>query len=202
MITRRIAVATLGAAALLPRLAFAAPRKDLYYCEGCAAVNEREPGMLASAVKLAADDEPGERMLLTGIARLPGGAPASDVVIYAHHTDSAGLYSRGAAQTIWSHRHGLLRGWAKTGADGAYAFDTIKPTPYPDMTMPAHVHLFIGEPGRPPYYIDDVVFAGEYRVDDAYRAKCENRGGNGIVTASRVAGVWRAARDIALEPHV
>jgi len=200
MLSRRGALAALAATLVLPR-AFAAVRPGLYNCEGCEAVAESNPASLAPLVHLAAADEPGERMQLTGVARLPGGVPAADVVIYAHHTDEGGLYSRGTAQTVWSHRHGLLRGWAKTDAQGRYAFDTIKPAPYPGETMPAHVHLFIGEPGHPPYYIDDVVFEGEFGVDDAYRARAENRGGSGIVILTRADGVWRAERNIALEPH-
>lgn len=198
-LSRRALLLALGASAFAPR-GSAAARPGLYDCEGCEAVAERDPATLGAVVKLAADDEPGERMILTGRALLPGGRPAEGVGVYAHHTDATGLYSRGG-ETMWSRRHGLLRGWAKTGADGVYVFDTIKPAPYPDMTMPAHVHLFIGEPGRPPYWIDDVVFAGEYGVDDAYRARMEHRGGDGIVGLTRENGVWRAVRDIALEPH-
>jgi len=199
-LSRRAVLAALGAAAMLPR-GIAAPRPGLYDCEGCEAVAERAAAGLPPLVQLAADDEPGERMVLTGRATRADGTPAADVVIYAHHTDAEGLYSRGSAETIWSRRHGLLRGWAKTDTDGAYGFDTIKPAPYPDGSLPAHVHLFIGEAGHPPYYIDDVVFAGEYGVDDAYRARAENRGGDGIVNLTRENGVWRAVRDIVLEPH-
>ena len=200
-ISRRTVLAALGAAAVLPR-SFAAPRPDLYACEGCEAVNERDAPELGPMAIIAADDEPGERLVLTGRATFPGGAPAPGVVVYAHHTDAAGLYSRGGDESVWSRRHGLLRGWAKTDMDGVYGFYTIKPAPYPDGSMPAHIHLFIGEPGHPPYYIDDVVFAGEYGVDDAYRARMENRGGSGIVTLTRDGRVWRAVRDIALEPHI
>ena len=194
-------MAGLGVALASPRLVRAAPRPDLYDCEGCEAVGERAAAMLPPMVMLAAEDEPGERMVLTGRATYADGAPAAGVIVYAHHTDAEGLYSRGSAESVWSRRHGLLRGWAKTDADGVYGFHTVKPAPYPDMSMPAHVHLFIGEPGYPPYYIDDVVFAGEYGVDDAYRARMENRGGSGIVTLTRESGVWRAVRNIALEPH-
>lgn len=198
--SRRAVLTALGAAAILPR-GIAAPRAGLYDCEGCEAVAERAADDLPPLVKLAADDEPGERMVLTGRVVTPEGAPAPGVVVYAHHADADGLYSRGSAESIWSRRHGLLRGWAKTDAGGVYGFDTIKPAPYPDLSMPAHVHLFIGEPGHPPYYIDDVVFDGAYGVDDAYRTRMENRGGSGIVTLTREAGVWRAVRDITLEPH-
>jgi protocatechuate 3,4-dioxygenase, beta subunit len=124
-----------------------------------------------------------------------------NVVIYAYHTDAAGLYSRGTPETEWSRRHGRLRGWVRTDAAGRYLFDSVKPGPYPNDTMPAHVHLTVAEPGRRAYYIDDIVFAGEFGVTPAYRARQELRGGSGIVRLTRADGVWIARRDIVLEPH-
>lgn len=177
-------------------------RADLYNCEGCEAVAERDPTAIPAVVQLAAPDEPGERMTLTGRVTTPDGKPASGVIIYAHHTNAAGLYANGTNDTLWSRRHGRLRGWARTGADGVYTFHTIKPAPYPDRTMPAHIHLFIGEPGRRPYYIDDVVFIGEFRVTPAYRDAQEFRGGSGMVELNKTeAGVLLARRDIRLERH-
>ena len=178
-------------------------RPNLYNCEGCEAVVERPSQSMLSTVQLATADEPGERMILSGRATLPDGAAAANVVIYAHHTNVDGLYANGTNENEWSRRHGRLRGWAKTDADGNYRFNTIKPAPYPDMTMPAHVHLYIGEPDRRPYYIDDVVFDGEYGVTGSYRAKQEFRGGGGIVKLEKSSGgIWLARRDIKLERHV
>lgn len=178
-------------------------RPDLYHCDGCEAVSERDRAALMPVVRLAGPDEPGERMILSGRATLPGsGAPAPGVIVYAHHTNAAGLYANGTPETLWGRRHGRLRGWALTGADGQYRFETIKPAPYPDRSMPAHVHLFIGEPGRQPYYIDDAVFDGEFRVDADYRAHAERRGGDGVVRLQRSPdGIWLARRDILLERH-
>ena len=178
-------------------------RPDLYNCEGCEAVGERSAPALSSIVELAGPDEPGERMILTGrVLAADGVSPAAGVVIYAHHTNHAGLYANGSSESLWSRRHGRLRGWARTDADGRYTFRTIKPAIYPDRSMPAHVHLFIGEPGRRPYYIDDVVFDGEFGVTAAYRKACELRGGNGIVRLERSGdGVLLARRDIRLEVH-
>lgn len=127
--------------------------------------------------------------------------PAGDVVVYAYHTDAGGRYSRGTPETEWSRRHGLLRGWVKTGRDGRYAFDTIKPGPYPGERLPAHVHLTVLEPGRRPYWIDDIVFAGEFGVTVSYRRERENRGGDGIVRLTHENGVLVARRNILLEPH-
>lgn len=180
-----------------------AARPDLYRCEGCEAVGERQRRALSATVDLAGRDEPGERMILTGrVTAADGTTPAPGVVIYAHHTNNDGLYADGSSETTWSRRHGRLRGWALTGADGRYTFRTIKPAPYPDRTMPAHVHLFVGEPGRRPYYIDDAVFDGEFGVTPAYRKACELRGGNGIVRLARSGdGMLLARRDIRLETH-
>lgn len=178
-------------------------RPDLYACEGCEAVAERAPESMTSRVQLASSTEPGERMVLTGRVLSPGTrAPVAGVIVYAHHTNAQGLYANGGKETTWSRRHGRLRGWARTGKDGVYTFDTIKPAPYPDGSMPAHVHLFLGEPGRAPYHVDDAVFDGEYGVTAEYRAKQELRGGSGILKLSRSpAGVWLATRDIVLELH-
>ncbi len=109
--------------------------------------------------------------------------------------------SRGVPGSEASQRHGLLRGWVRTGADGRYSFDTVKPGPYPDRTVPAHVHPTVLEPGRRPYWIDDIVFEGEFGVTEQYRRASQNRGGNGIVRLTRRNGVLVARRDIILEPH-
>lgn len=178
-------------------------RTDLYLCEGCEAVAEAAPADVSWTTVLAGPSEPGERMRLIGrVFAADGVTPAPDVVIYAHHTNAAGLYADGAFSTVWSRRHGRLRGWVRTGIDGRYRFETIKPAPYPDRTMPAHVHLFVGEPGRRPYYVDDAVFDGEFGVDATYRERQELRGGSGIVRLTRGAdGVLEAVRDVRLERH-
>jgi protocatechuate 3,4-dioxygenase beta subunit len=140
-------------------------------------------------------------MRIEGVVYRPDGTPAPDVVVYAYHTDSGGLYSRGTPETEASRRHGLLRGWVRTGPTGRYSFDTVKPGPYPGQSIPAHIHLTVLEPGRRPYWIDDIVFAGERGVTEQYRRERENRGGNGITNVTRRNGLLVARRDIVLEVH-
>lgn len=186
-----------------PALAAAAPRADLYSCEGCEAAFERPFASLTSNVTIAGPREPGERMVLTGqVLTADGARPAANVIVYAHHTNVKGLYGGGFFGPKASDRHGRLRGWAKTDADGTYRFDTIKPAPYPDRSMPAHVHIYIGEAGKRAYYVDDVVFAGEFGVTPKYIADQQLRSGSGIVTLTRMGnGVLLARRDIRLERH-
>ena len=57
------------------------------------------------------------------------------------------------------------------------------------------------EPGRKPYWADEIVFQGEHKVDAAYRAGMTNRGGDGVIALKRVSGVWTGVRDIRLERH-
>lgn len=178
-------------------------RANLYACEGCEAAAERTPATLTWNVDVARG-HPGEPLILDGtIFQSDGRTPASGIVIYMHQTNADGLYANGSPETEWSRRHGRLRGWALTDANGRYRFATIKPAPYPDMTMPAHIHLYISEPGRRPYYVDNVVFDGEHKVDAAYRSAQELRGGSGIVRLARSddGKTLRATRNITLERH-
>lgn len=177
-------------------------RPDLYRCEGCEPTFQHAASTLSSDVDIARG-ESGEPLVLEGVVRQSDGrTPAPGVIVYLHQTNAQGLYANGSDKDEWSRRHGRLRGWAVTDSLGRYRFRTIKPAPYPDLTMPAHIHLMIGEPGRRPYYVDDVVFDGEYKVDAAYRANQELRGGSGVVRlSSDPEGRWLAVRDIVLELH-
>ncbi len=180
----------------------ASARPNLYACEGCDAIYERKPESLSAHAIIAPPLEPGERMIIDGtVFQTDGITPAPDIVVYIWQTNADGLYANGSDESALSRQHGRLRGWIKTGADGRYSFETIKPAPYPNDTIPAHVHPAVLEPGRRPYYIDDVVFSGEFGVTDVYRKAAENRGGNGIISLQREAGIWRARRDIILERH-
>ena len=179
-----------------------AARADLYDCEGCEGALERDAATLTASARMAPAGEPGEPLVVTGtVFKSDGVTPASDVVLYAYQTNAEGLYANGSDESVWSRRHGRLRGWVRTGADGQYRFDTIKPAPYPDATMPAHIHFTVLEPGRPPYWIDDIVFDGEFGVTDAYRSSMTNKGGNGIVPVETSASGSHVTRDIVLERH-
>jgi protocatechuate 3,4-dioxygenase beta subunit len=142
-------------------------------------------------------------MMIEGtVLKVDGKAPAPNVVIYAYQTNAKGLYANGSPQTEASRRHGRIRAWVRTGVDGRYRFRTIKPAPYPNDVIPAHIHFTILEAGKRPYWIDDIVFAGEFGVTDRYRRSMTNKGGNGIVSAQRQQdGSWHAIRNIILERH-
>jgi protocatechuate 3,4-dioxygenase beta subunit len=173
---------------------------NLYNCEGCEGVLEG-PEKLTSQVTISSPDEHGVKMNLSGTVYLSDGkTPAENVILYFHHTNTEGIYPTRGNETGWGRRHGYLRGWIKTGADGRYLVKTIRPGTYPSRSDPAHVHLFLKEPDRKPYWVDDYVFEDDPLVNAVYRKNRRNRGGNGIISLKKTNGVWEGTRDIVLAP--
>lgn len=178
---------------LLPLSAAAAEPVIGGPCEGCEYVFVGQPATLASTARIAPADAKGQPLTIEGVVTGRDGKPASDIVVYAYQTDADGLYP--SAET----RHGALRGWTRTGSDGRYRFDTIRPASYPDSDIPQHVHMHVIEPGLGTYYIDDVVFTDDPLLTDTQRRDVQHgRGGDGICTPKREAEVWHCTRDIVL----
>jgi protocatechuate 3,4-dioxygenase beta subunit len=170
-------------------------------CEGCEAVFDGLPGTLASRVRIAPPDEPGEPLRIEGRVLDPAGRPAPGVIVYAYHTNARGIYPRGEPPLgLHARRHGRLRGWAASDAEGRYRFDTIRPASYPDTRIPAHVHLHVIEPGCCTYVIDDIHFADDPLLSGTERQRLAagRRGGAGLATPRRDGEVWVVTRDIVL----
>jgi protocatechuate 3,4-dioxygenase, beta subunit len=172
-------------------------------CEGCELYAVDMPDAIDWQTTMATPDEPGEPMTLSGtILKKDGKTPAPGVILYVYHTDHEGLYSPVPNQTA-AKRHGHLRGWIKTGADGRYRIRTIRPAPYPDAELAAHVHPTIKEPGLNAYYIDDYEFEGDPFLTKAEVARREQRGGGGVITLTQNAdGSWEGRRDIVLGKNI
>ena len=94
-----------------------------------------------SRMKIAADNEPGQRIVITGHVFGVDGKPRS-LVLNAYHTDAQGLYNRDAKGV--ARLHGTL----VSEADGSYEIDTIKPAPYPNRNIPAHIHVHLRWDGK------------------------------------------------------
>lgn len=176
-------------------------RPDLYRCEGCEAIHERSVEGLTPRATIPPPGEAGERLVLTGRVLGPDGrTPAPGVVVYAYHTNAAGVYPTRGNETGWDRRHGYLRAWIVTDSSGEYRFETIRPASYPGREDPAHIHMIVKEPGRREYWIDEVVFEDDPRVTARYRAAQGNRGGSGLIRLRRDGtGTWAGRRDIILE---
>ncbi len=172
--------------------AFAASREPVIGgpCEGCEWVFDDQPAKLSSRARIAPVGEPGVPMVIEGVVTARG-VPAAGVIVYAYHTDITGIYPPAR------NRHGRLRGWAITDAQGRYRFDTIRPGAYPSRDVPEHVHMHVIEPGRGTYYIDNLQFTDDPLNTRAQR-QTGHRGGNGLATPEKRGDTWFARRDISL----
>ena len=173
-------------------------------CEDCDVALIGLPAHPPAIVQLAPDDEPGERLRLTGRVTDAQGRSRRGVVVYAHQTDRQGVYpGEGGKGDDGIRQHGRLRAWAASDAEGRYTFLTIRPGSYPRSTMPQHIHLYVIEPGCALYYIDDVLFRDDPHLTASAARKADNgRGGSGIVTPVRTADGWLARRNIVLGQNI
>ncbi len=169
-------------------------------CDGCDLMYENIPENISWETKIENAADPGEPMVIEGtIYKKDGKTPAPGVILYVYHTDAKGYYSN---PKTTGNRHGHLRGWIRTGADGKYKFTTIKPAPYPNDRIPAHVHPLVKEPGMTLYWIDEFLFDDDPLVTDEVKRNEKKRGGNGIIHLEKKNGVWIAKRDIILGMNI
>jgi protocatechuate 3,4-dioxygenase beta subunit len=115
------------------------------------------PDNVSSVGAIADAREPGQRLEISGQVFAPDGAtPLANVIVYAYQTDNTGEYHSDP-----NTRVARLHGWAKTDAQGHYAFHTIKPAPYPGRSIAAHVHIHVWGAGYPLQWTPELLFAGD-----------------------------------------
>lgn len=164
----------------------------------CRAECTDAPERLGARSRIAPVGEPGEPLIVEGTVRDRDGAPAEGIVVYAYQTNQEGLYPPD------NRPPGILRGWSRTDANGNYRFDTIRPGPYPDDDIPAHVHLHIIEPGKVTYIVDDIIFTDDPLWPGRWALDMRNgRGGDGLGDPTRdAAGVWHIRNDLVLGENI
>lgn len=173
-------------------------------CDGCELMFVGMPANIRAVDTSVGWMERGQKLLITGtVYKLDGRTPAPDVIIYYWQTDNNGLYSPKPGMDEKAKRHGHIRGWVKTDSQGKYALYTIRPAPYPNETMPAHIHLSIKEPDiKNEYYIDEFVFDDDKLLTGAKRKALENRGGSGILRVAIQGDMQIAEHNIILGLHI
>lgn len=118
------------------------------------------PLLGAAATVPMRDDEPGERLVLTGTVRSSDGTPIAGAVIDHWQADANGVYSNFHP----SSPDGNLRARFTTGDDGRFEIHTVMPAPYMIPTegptgrllaaagwhawRPAHFHYFVDADGH------------------------------------------------------
>lgn len=168
-------------------------------CEYCGAPDAPPASELSWSAVIAPPDEPGERLVVSGVVYEPDGrTPAAGVMMYLWHTDATGIYPRSSDERGNARRHGRLRGWLVTDAQGRYQIETIRPAPYPNDTLAAHIHATLTRAGQSERWIEDFVFEGDPFVAerDARASKQAGRFGPVLTPVRGEDGILRAERDI------
>ncbi len=148
-------------------------------------------------------NEAGPTIEISGVIyHRDGKTPAKDVVLYVYHTDQKGNYSTKGKETGWGKRHGYIRGWVKTDANGFYQFYTLVPASYPNSNNPKHIHPTIKEPGKSEYWIDEFVFDDDPLLPEEERKRTHPVGGGGVLKTEMKDGMLRATRNIILGLNV
>lgn len=173
-------------------------------CEGCEAIFEYGNKKLTPVDTLPDFYKEGLKIKVTGIIyQNDGKTPAKDVILYIYHTNQKGIYETKGNETGWSKRHGYIRGWIKTGADGCYAFYTLKPGVYPNRSQPAHIHPVILEPDGKYYWLGSFFFAGDTLLGDKEISPENPRGGSsGVLKLQKQDNLWVGTRNIILGKNV
>ena len=148
---------------------------------------------------LSTPADKGEKILISGtVYDIDGRTPVPNALIYLYHTDIEGYYGRLKGEP----KHGRYRGWMLTNEKGRYAFQTIKPAPYPENRFAAHIHMTLTTKDRKEDWFDDILFEGDPLISERERKEAGNKGGfqpilkleknsNGFWTAQRNIQLWK-----------
>lgn len=170
-------------------------------CDGCELMYIGMPKEICSVDTSTGWNEKGIKLIVTGtVFQLDGKTPAPDVIIYYWQTDNEGYYSSKPGMDERVQKHGHIRGWVRTGKNGRYTINTIRPAPYPNDVLPAHIHLSVKEPDVVnEYYTDEINFDDDKLLAPHFKKyPQENRGGSGIVRILLKDSVQVAGHDIIL----
>jgi protocatechuate 3,4-dioxygenase beta subunit len=158
------------------------------------------PGTMSahpSRIVLTPEGEPGPVLEVTGQVFTPDGVtPAPGVTVYAYQTGVDGLYAHSPGEPP------RIRGWMTTDASGRYAFRSIRPGPYPEGTIPAHIHFQLWGGGWPAQYSEDLQFADDPLLTERERERSRQLGRFGPIGIPERGpdGALRATHDLRLKP--
>ncbi len=139
------------------------------------------------------------KLKISGTVYLSDGiTPAENVILYIYHTNRDSIYEPSDNPIGWERRHGKYRGWLKTDVNGKYTFYTFRPTPYPQVQESEHIHMYIKEEGKVPYYIDNYMFSDDPTLKKEDIQSQKNRGGSGLIDLKDESGMLSGKRDIIL----
>jgi protocatechuate 3,4-dioxygenase beta subunit len=142
-------IGTICAGILTTATSFA---QDVEYQRALERAQQSRPAQLASTARIAPTSEPGDPLVVRGQLLNVDGSPAANAIVFAYHTDRAGLYDkRENGPHSWR-----LRGWARADNEGRFTFETIRPGSYPNSNNPPHVHFTAFLPNGERYHAGEL----------------------------------------------
>lgn len=147
---------------------------------------------------ISPQNEPGDALQVSGTVYGPDGkTPIAGATVYVYHTDIRGYYSQDTRSGSTNPR---IKGTMRTNAEGNYAFRSIKPGPYPDSRVPAHIHYIVSAPGYK-QKVFEIVFDDDPFVTANIRARARQE--NTIYSIKKLErdpqGAWRCVQDVQLQ---
>jgi protocatechuate 3,4-dioxygenase beta subunit len=91
--------------------------------------------------------ERGDRMVIRGVVMDAEKKPIKNASVYIYHTDKDGLYDPQEPRPGEGSDNPRLHGYLRTDAVGRYVYGSIRPAPYPNTPLPAHVHYVVTAEG-------------------------------------------------------
>jgi protocatechuate 3,4-dioxygenase beta subunit len=144
-----------------------------------------------ASIQIAAKDEPGERLVVTGQV-VDVAEPIAGASIFVFHTDTNGKYAPGISGPD-AELNPRLFGFLRTDSEGRYMFQTIRPGSYDGN--PAHVHYVVVAAGYKPRIFD------LWFQDDPILVKRRETGEPQIAQSMRNSPFYKAAPDgLAIRP--
>ncbi len=151
-------------------------------------------------VRLVTSKEPGDRMVATGTLRQAGGKPLAGALVYVYQTDARGWYSDKAPHFSGGngdHGHARLFGYLRTGADGKFEVDTIRPEGYPRSSLPEHIHIQVFVDGQS-RLVSEITFEDDPRMTPSVRRRTEQSGFYVVPVEYGAGGVQRCRVEITI----
>jgi len=143
--------------------------------------------------------ETNPKLKITGtVYKRDGKTPEKNILLYIYHTNRDGIYEPSVNPIGWEKRHGKNRGWLKTDENGEYTFYTFRPAPYPEVQESEHIHLYVKEPNKIPYYMDSYIFFDDPLLKKEDIKSQKNRGGSGLIRLKEESGILTGYRNIIL----
>jgi protocatechuate 3,4-dioxygenase beta subunit len=119
------------------------------------------PDTLSTEIAIVNDKEPGEKLIVKGKISDVNGNAVNEVKIYAYQTDVNGIYSDEGS------RKPRIKGYLKSGNEGEFIINTIKPGSYPGTRNPGHIHFEMKKEGYQDKYFE-IVFEGDPYITESF----------------------------------